>query len=142
MEQKIILRFRNSSKAGTTQELPAAEFPEVTLGRDRSCEVAFDRNKDHLVGRAHSRISVVGGNFWIGDLGTRNGTYVNTQRVSGRVKLMPGDIVHLGLGGPEFEFDVDPSPGGVIRPAASGTPVTPISAGPVERRGQQHRAKW
>ena len=137
MDQKIILRFRNSSKAGTSLEFSAAKFPEVTRGRDRSCEVAFDRNKDPLVGRAHSRISAVAGNFWIGDLGTRNGTYVNTQRVSGRVKLLPGDIVHLGLGGPEFEFDVDPSPGGVTRPAASGTAVTPISAGPMERIVQE-----
>jgi serine protease Do len=59
---------------------------------------------------AHTKICVLGDGFWIGDLGSRNGTYVNTQRVSGRVKLMPGDIVQLGPGGPEFEFYVDPLP--------------------------------
>jgi pSer/pThr/pTyr-binding forkhead associated (FHA) protein len=104
MEQKIILRFRNSSKAGTSQELPVGKFPNVTIGRDPSCEVAFDPDKDDLVSRAHTKISVEADNFWIGDLGSCNGTYVNTQRVSGRVKLMPGDIVQLGPGGPEFEF--------------------------------------
>ena len=110
MDQKIILRFRNSSKGGTCQELPVGKFPSVTLGRDPNCEVAFDPDRDELVSRAHTKIFVLDDNFWIGDLGSRNGTYVNSQRVSGRVKLMPGDIVQLGRGGPEFEFDVDPLP--------------------------------
>ena len=110
MDQKIILRFRNSSKAGTSQEIQVAKFPNVTIGRDPRCEVAFDPKKDELVSRAHTKICVLGDSFWIGDLGSRNGTYVNTQRVSGRVKLMPGDIVQLGPGGPEFEFYVDPLP--------------------------------
>jgi pSer/pThr/pTyr-binding forkhead associated (FHA) protein len=110
MDQKIILRFRNSSKAGTTVELPVAKFPNVTIGRDPRCEVIFDPDKDALVGRAHTKIFVDGDNFWIGDLGSRNGTYVNTQRVSGRVKLIPGDVIQLGPVGPEFEFIVDPPP--------------------------------
>jgi pSer/pThr/pTyr-binding forkhead associated (FHA) protein len=108
MDQKIILRFRNSSKAGTSQEFQVAKFPNVTIGRDPRCEVAFDPKKDELVSRAHTKICLQGESFWIGDLGSRNGTYVNTQRVSGRVKLMPGDVVQLGPGGPEFEFSVEP----------------------------------
>jgi serine protease Do len=108
MDQKIILRFRNSSKAGTSLEVPVARFPNVTIGRDPKCEVKFDRDKDDLVSRAHARISARGESFWIGDLGSRHGTYVNTQRVSGRVKLLPGDVVQLGPGGPEFEFYVEP----------------------------------
>ncbi len=125
MEQKIILRFRNSSKAGTSQELPVGKFPNITIGRDPSCEVAFDPDKDDLVSRAHTKISAEGDNFWIGDLGSRNGTYVNTQRVSGRVKLMPGDIVQLGPGGPEFEFVVDPPPVGMVRATRLATDITP-----------------
>jgi serine protease Do len=108
MNQKIILRFRNSSKAGTSQEIQVAKSPNVIIGRDPRCEVAFDLKKDELVSRVHSKISALGGDFWIGDLGSRNGTYVNTQRISGRVKLMPGDVVQLGPGGPEFEFSVEP----------------------------------
>ena len=126
MEQKIILRFRNSSKAGTSQELPVGKFPNITIGRDPSCEVAFDPDKDDLVSRAHTKISVEGDNFWIGDMGSRNGTYVNTQRVSGRVKLMPGDIVQLGPGGPEFEFVVDPPPpGSLVRATRLATDIAP-----------------
>jgi S1-C subfamily serine protease len=125
MDQKIILRFRNSSKAGTSVEIPAGKFPNITIGRDPSCEVAFDPDKDDLVSRAHSKISIEGDNFWIGDLGSRNGTYVNTQRVSGRVKLMPGDVVQLGPGGPEFEFSVDPAPVGLLRATRLATDIAP-----------------
>jgi pSer/pThr/pTyr-binding forkhead associated (FHA) protein len=106
MDQKIILRFRNSSKAGTTVELPVAKFPNITIGGDPRCDVAFDLDKD--VSRAHTKIFVEDDSFWIGDLGSRNGTYVNTERVSGRVTLIPGDIIQLGPRGPEFEFIVDP----------------------------------
>lgn len=116
MAQKIILHFRNSSKAGTSQEILVDKFPDFTIGRDPKCEVVFDPEKDQLVSRAHTKICVRDDSYWIGDLGSRNGTYVNTQRVSGRVKLMPGDIVQLGPGGPEFEFSVDPpQQHGVIR---------------------------
>ncbi len=117
MDQRIILRFRTSSKAGTSQELPVGEFPNVTFGCDSSCQVVFEADQDDLVSRAHAKISVDGDSFWIGDLGSRNGTYVNSQRVSGRVKLMRGDIVQLGPGGPEFEFNVDPPPLGMLRAA-------------------------
>jgi serine protease Do len=58
-------------------------------------------------------------------MGSRTGTYVNTQRVSGRVKLMPGDIVQLGPGGPEFEFDVDPPPEGMPRSTRPATEISP-----------------
>lgn len=125
MDPKIILRFRNSSKAGSTQELPLGKFPNITIGRDPSCEVAFDPDKDDLVSRAHTKISVEGDNIWISDLGSRNGTYVNKQRVSDRAKLMPGDQVQLGPGGPEFDFDMDPRPVGMVRATRLATDISP-----------------
>ncbi|MGD0299227.1 MAG: FHA domain-containing protein [Bryobacteraceae bacterium] len=130
MDQKIILRFRNSSKAGTSQEIPLGKLPNIAIGRDPNCEVAFDPDKGDLVSRAHSKISIEGDNFWIGDLGSRNGTYVNTQRVSGRVKLMPGDIVQLGPGGPEFEFTLDPLPVSMVHAANLARSAHAFSARP------------
>ena len=49
MDQKIILRFRNSSKAGTSQEILAGKFPNITIGCDPSYEISFDPDKDDLV---------------------------------------------------------------------------------------------
>jgi serine protease Do len=150
MDEKIVLRYTQGSKTGRVEEFPLekARATGLTVGRESTCEIAFDADKDDLVSRTHSKITVEGDNppnFWIGDLGSRNGTYVNKQRISSRVKLMPGDIVQLGPGGPEFEFDMNPRPAGMVRatrlasdmphaPAmtreASAPPVMPMPMGP------------
>src|SRR5947208_1710705 len=111
MDQKIILRFYNAGKAGTTAEFPVKQYRSITVGRDRSCEVIYDSDRDDLVSRLHSKITVedsVPQSFTVSDFGSRNGTYVNRQRISGSVTLNPGDCVQLGPGGPEFEFDLAP----------------------------------
>lgn len=115
MEQKVVLRFRNSSKAGTVAEFPVKQFRTVTIGRDPSCEVAFDSDKDDLVSRLHVKITIEAGDplsCEISDFGSRNGTFVNHQRLATTAKLMPGDVVQMGAGGPEFEFDIEPRPSG------------------------------
>ncbi len=85
-------------------------LPILQLVRDPKCDVVFDPERDEQVSRAHTKICLRDDNFWIGDLGSRDGTYVNNQRVSGPVKLIPGDIIRLGQDGPEFEFQVDSFP--------------------------------
>jgi len=48
--------------------------------------------------------------FQLVDLQSRNGTFLNRQRVYGAVRLNHNDIVQLGPGGPEFRFELDPPP--------------------------------
>ncbi len=63
------------------------------LGRDRSkCDIAIE---DDAVSREHAKIRFEGGRFWIYDLGSRNGTFVNSQRVQ-RQMLMDGDRIQVG----------------------------------------------
>ncbi|MFK9892522.1 FHA domain-containing protein, partial [Escherichia coli] len=84
------------------------QFRSISFGRDPACEVAFDPDRDDLVSRLHSKISIEAGNppsFVISDFSSRNGTFVNRQRISGAVKLGVGDVIQLGPGGPEIEFD-------------------------------------
>ncbi|MFQ3583240.1 MAG: trypsin-like peptidase domain-containing protein [Chloracidobacterium sp.] len=117
---KIILRHLSGSRVNRVEEFPLAHLTELDIGRDSSCRVRYDPDRDDLVGRHHAKISIEGGDppiFTLKDLGSRNGTYVNRQRVMAPVRLHPGDIVQLGPGGPEFVFDVDPPlPGGGARP--------------------------
>jgi pSer/pThr/pTyr-binding forkhead associated (FHA) protein len=48
------------------------------------------------VSRRHAKIVVDGTTAWLEDLGSKNGTVVNGQRVSARVKLSDGDEVRFG----------------------------------------------
>jgi serine protease Do len=113
MDPKVVLRFRNSSRAGTVAEFPVKQYRSITIGRDPSCEVAFDEDREELVSRLHLKLTIEGGQpltCEISDFGSRNGTFVNHRRLASVARLMPGDLVQMGAGGPEFEFDFEPRP--------------------------------
>ncbi|HVF92303.1 MAG TPA: trypsin-like peptidase domain-containing protein [Blastocatellia bacterium] len=111
--ERIILRHISGSKAGQVEEFPLNHFKELTLGRDPSVTVKYDPDRDDLVGRVHAKIVQDPSNpsrFTISDLNSRNGTFVNRQRLVGASQLSPGDTVQFGAGGPELQFDLDPRP--------------------------------
>lgn len=63
------------------------------VGRHSSkCDVVLD---DGTVGREHAKLRFEGGRFWIYDLGSKNGTYVNNRKVQKQM-LMDGDQILLG----------------------------------------------
>jgi S1-C subfamily serine protease len=128
LDERIIIRHLNLGKANQTEEFRVSQFKELTIGRDSTCEIKYDPDRDDLVSRRHTKIMIDKTDpieFSILDLGSRNGTFVNKQRISTSVKLQPGDIVQFGAGGPEFQFDVEPRPGGVARPTRLGTDIPP-----------------
>ena len=71
----------------------------MVLGRGPDCDVVLDHP---LVAHHHARISREGDAFVVQDLGTRIGTFVNGQRISGSGKVNVGDVV--GVGGYTFKF--------------------------------------
>ncbi|MBF5041013.1 FHA domain-containing protein [Aggregicoccus sp. 17bor-14] len=66
---------------------------QLTLGRSPSCEVSLEDDK---VSRRHARIFRLEGQTRICDLGSRNGTAVNGERIEGEAVLLPGDRVQVG----------------------------------------------
>jgi serine protease Do len=133
MERKIILRFRNGSRKDTSQEFPADGQSGIRLGREAECEICFDVERDDVVSRVHCRIDVESADppaFKLTDLNSRNGTFVNRQRISGSVALRPGDIVQLGPGGPEVEFTTSgyPAVAKATRLASEMAPAAPPTA--------------
>ena len=138
--EKLLLRHLKGSKAGETETFALSAYPDLMIGRDPQAAVRFDPAQDDLVGRQHARITRDGPDatsFTLSDLDSRNGTFLNKQRVTGKVAIRPGDIVQLGAGGPEFEFDVDPRPapdvkatrlGMVSSPTADATRMSPALA--------------
>ncbi len=67
---------------------------EATLGRSPSCEIPLV--DDGQVSRRHARVVVQGSELLLTDLGSRNGTLLNGERVQGEVMLHPGDRFQVG----------------------------------------------
>jgi pSer/pThr/pTyr-binding forkhead associated (FHA) protein/S1-C subfamily serine protease len=117
--ERIVLRHLSGSKASQVEEFPLAHFRELIFGRDPSASVKYDPNRDDLVGRQHAKIiqdPADPNHFVLTDLNSRNGTFVNRQRIGGSVRISPGDTIQFGAGGPEFQFDVEPRPQSDMRP--------------------------
>jgi two-component system cell cycle response regulator len=79
--------------AGCTAMRHAVVAGPVVVGRDPECTLYVDHPS---VSRRHARVEPDGGGgFVIEDLGSRNGSFVNTRRVE-RAHLLPGDLVEVG----------------------------------------------
>ncbi|MCC7055314.1 MAG: trypsin-like peptidase domain-containing protein [Gemmatimonadaceae bacterium] len=126
--EKLHLKHLKGSKAGETETFALSAYSELLIGRDPAAAVRFDPAQDDLVGRQHARIARDGADattFTLSDLDSRNGTFLNKQRVSGSVAIQPGDVVQLGAGGPEFEFDVEPRPAPTLKATRLGMAASP-----------------
>lgn len=66
---------------------------ENMVGRDRRDTVVI---RSPEVSRHHARLVVTGGVVTLEDLGSKNGTYVGTQRVTGVVEIFAGDELLIG----------------------------------------------
>lgn len=69
----------------------------TTIGRGESNNIII---KDRLLSKDHARIVHEDGRFFLDDLGSTNGTYVNEERVEHPTQLHDKDIIGLG----ELEF--------------------------------------
>jgi len=106
---KILIRHLSGSRASQLDQFPE-ETKEITIGREPGVAVQYDAQSD-VVSRQHVKIAKdSGGCCQLCDVQSRNGTFLNHQRILGPVRLSHNDIVQLGTGGPEFRFELDPPP--------------------------------
>jgi len=66
---------------------------EHDIGRMSDCWLTLD---DEMASRYHARFHVAGDAVELEDLGSRNGTYVNGERLEGRRVLQDGDRIRIG----------------------------------------------
>ena len=123
---------REGERAGQTIEL--THFP-FTFGRARECDVVLDTS---AVSRLHARCTRSGPNVYLEDLGSRNGTFLNGQRLAAHTpqRLRAGDEVSLA-GACRWVFD-DPATTVQVAPAQwarLGLELDPL-AGTVSIGGQ------
>jgi serine protease Do len=110
---RIVIRHLSGSKINQIEQFDLDGLQEITFGRDPSCKVAYDLQRDDEVSRRHAVIRIKTDKeiyFRIADLNSSNGTFLNGERIAAEVELLPDDVVELGSGGPKFTFDVQPRP--------------------------------
>jgi pSer/pThr/pTyr-binding forkhead associated (FHA) protein len=65
----------------------------VQIGRAEACHV---RLEDRYASQFHARLYSKNGAWYVEDLGSTNGTYLNQQRVSGAAEVQAGDHIRIG----------------------------------------------
>ena len=83
------LTIVNGADVGRSYELGGRE---MVIGRDPMCEIVVPVR---TVSRQHARVGSNAGNFYVEDLGSVNGTYINGKRLEGRVALEHQDRVRI-----------------------------------------------
>jgi len=80
----------------TEQDKPVRTFPlddEITFGRSESCRVQLD---DTYVSTLHARMFSKDGTWFVEDLGSTNGTYLNRVKVTSPSPIAVGDEIRVG----------------------------------------------
>jgi serine/threonine protein kinase len=91
---------------------------QATVGREASADLVIDW--DGEVSRQHARLELGAGGWEVVDEGSRNGTFVNGERVQGRRALGDGDSVRFGATAMTFrEPQAAPSPAPELSPGSS-----------------------
>ncbi len=115
--QRLILVEEQGPQPGRRHALPASGH--ATLGREEGCDIRLDEGEAR-VSRRHASVQAEGDGFWLADLKSANGTFVNQQRVES-VWLQAGDVIELGAGGVRLRVSIE-------GPAAAATPTPPAAA--------------
>ncbi len=66
---------------------------EITLGRAAGCQVPLD---DAYASQVHARVFERDGHWYVEDLGSTNGTYLNRRRVAGPMVIKRHDRLQIG----------------------------------------------
>lgn len=87
---QVLLRFVSGSVSGETRKVGREG---ATIGRspDNSMRIADER-----LSRRHAQIEFKDNGYWLNDLGSRNGTFVNETRLLEPHHLQSGDVIRVG----------------------------------------------
>jgi pSer/pThr/pTyr-binding forkhead associated (FHA) protein len=134
-----IMRLRAAEAAGVpflllrdgdeAQQIHALTGERVEIGRalDNGLVIAWDE----LISRSHAALEHLGGVWSLVDDGrSRNGTFVNGERIHGRRRLHDRDVIRVGRTLIVFR---SPSAEPVASTAVEGSPETPYVS-PAQRR--------
>jgi hypothetical protein len=67
---------------------------ELTVGRSPGCGVSM--SDDVYTSTLHARLFRHNDQLWVEDLGSTNGTFVNSERITQAARLSKGDLLQVG----------------------------------------------
>lgn len=77
-------------------------IPEVIIGRDPTCHLILD---DETVSLRHCRLFYQHKHWWVEDLDSTNGSYLNNEQIATRTILTNDDEMRLGQVTLTIKFD-------------------------------------
>ncbi|HEY7660907.1 MAG TPA: FHA domain-containing protein [Actinomycetota bacterium] len=85
---QVVVHDANGSRPTTVKLSGSAE-----VGREARCAI---RLEDTYVSQVHARLYGKDGAWFVEDLGSTNGTYLNDRKVQAPVEIHAGDVVKVG----------------------------------------------
>ena len=95
----ITIFFSIGSKKDNQQHFTS---PEIMIGRDTHCDLSV---LDEALSSHHARITFHHGQWWLEDLNSRNGTFLNREKLNTPAVIITGD--QFKCGNTLFDIRVD-----------------------------------
>lgn len=105
---QVRVKILQGSKVGSEVKLPT---PQCLIGRGDDCHL---RPQSDAISRRHCLIVTTENEVIVRDLKSRNGTFVNDEKVADEAVLLTGDILRVGP--LAFEMIIEQTPGKAKRP--------------------------
>ena len=125
---KLKLVVLAGAKEGLEIPLKKEKF---LIGRAKECAL---RAGSEAISRRHCAITRHEDRYTVRDLGSRNGTYVNDQRITAEVPLAAGNELRVG----PLKFRVDTISEKVVKEAAPSAPA-PAAVAPMAQEGKPRK---
>lgn len=117
------LMVRQGAGVGTSYSISG---DEVILGREEGVGISI---RDPEVSRRHARISWQSGNYFVEDVGSTNGTFLNGVQITGAQPLRSGDAISIGQTSLVFQTKAEATQ---AQPGPTPPPSPPPMAAPLE----------
>ena len=80
--------------------------PQIMIGRDTKCDLSM---MDEALSAHHARLTYHHGQWWLEDLNSTNGTFLNREKLTTPAVVITGD--HFKCGNTIFSIEVEDSNG-------------------------------
>ncbi|MCU1280347.1 MAG: Methylcrotonyl-CoA carboxylase biotin-containing subunit protein [bacterium] len=125
---KLQIDIVGGARVGERLTLDAGGKP-IRIGRHPDNDVAFDAERDRDASGRHAELRIDGGQLWLYDLGSANGTRLQGLRVAGKAPVPPGAEIEFGAGGPRVRVGYEGA--GPLIPATIANPNAKLPPGTV-----------